>query len=107
MGVLLFAHSRWANQEEILDELKTLLAPLVCTDIDVRVLDRPYKTYYEHDTNIVITNGSQQQQSIHTQWPAYLSFLSIFVLYKIINHSLNQNHICMQREQMAIDARVL
>ena len=40
----------------------------------------------EHDTNIVITNGSQQQQSIHTQWPAYLSFLSIFVLYKIINH---------------------
>ena len=75
VGVLLFAHSRWANQEEILEEIKKLIAPTVCTDIDVRV-DRPYKTYYDRE-EIVIENGSQKKKSIRTRWPAIYAPIDI------------------------------
>ena len=74
VGMLLFAHSRWANQEEILDEIKQIIAPTVCTDIDVRV-DRPYKTYY--DREVVIENGSQKKNSIRTRWPAIYAPIDI------------------------------
>ena len=65
VGVFLYAHSRWANQDEILDEIKALLAPIICTDMDVRV-DRPSRKYFAKSDTIEITNGRQERQTIRT-----------------------------------------
>jgi hypothetical protein len=76
VGVFLYAHIRWANQEEILDEIKELLAPTICTDMDVRV-DRPSRKYYAKSDTIVISHGRQECQTIRTRWPALFAPMDI------------------------------
>ena len=69
VGILLFAHNRWANHDDILGEIQEILAPLTCTDMDIRV-DRPVRTYYAKNDTIEIENGSQKKLTIITKWPA-------------------------------------
>ena len=44
IGHLLFAHNRYVNQEDIIEELKQLIYPTKCDQIDVRVTKS--KEYY-------------------------------------------------------------
>jgi hypothetical protein len=76
VGVFLYAHSRWANQDEILDEIKALIAPIICTDMDVRV-DRPSRKYFAKSDTIEISNGRQERQTIRTRWPAVFAPMDI------------------------------
>ena len=76
VGVFLFAHNHWANQEEMMAEIHQLIAPLQCDDIDVRV-DRPLRTYYAKGETIEIENGRQKRQKIVTRWPALFAPLDI------------------------------
>ena len=81
VGVLLFAHNRWANQEEIIAEIQQLIEPLRCDDIDVRV-DRPAREFYSKDATIEIENGRQKIQKIYTRWPAIYAPVDIVAQLK-------------------------
>ena len=76
VGVFLYAHNHWANQEELIGEIRQLIAPLQCDDIDVRV-ERPLRTYYAKGATIEIEDGRQKRQKIVTRWPAIFAPLDI------------------------------
>jgi hypothetical protein len=81
VGFFLFAHNRWANHDDILGEVKDLIAPLQCTDMDIRV-DRPVRTYYAKDATIEIEHGRQKKLTIITKWPTLYAPLDIATTLK-------------------------
>ena len=51
IGHLLFAHNRYANQDDVISELRNLIYPIHCDQIDVRVT-KTTEFYYEGDKKI-------------------------------------------------------
>ena len=51
IGHLLCAHNRYANQEDVISEIRNLIYPIHCDQIDVRVT-KSTEYYYEDNKKI-------------------------------------------------------
>ena len=66
IGHLLFAHNRFVNQEELVTEIRQLIHPTICRDIDVTVT-KANEFYYEKDKKV----------RIYTRWPTVICPIDI------------------------------
>ena len=60
IGHLMYGHTRFLNQEDIINEIKHLISPTKCNDIDIRTT-KSRETYYDE-------NG--KKQVVITKWPS-------------------------------------
>jgi hypothetical protein len=67
IGHLMYGHTRFMNQEDIIDEIKLLIHPTKCNDIDVRTT-KSKETYYDDDG---------RKQEVITKWPTIVCPIDI------------------------------
>lgn len=60
IGHLLYGHTRFLNQDDIINEIKTLIRPTICNDIDIRTT-KTKEVYYDDDG---------KKQEVITKWPS-------------------------------------
>ena len=60
IGHLLFGHTRFLNQDDIINEIKALISPTKCDEIDIRTT-KSKESYYDEDGN---------RQEVITKWPS-------------------------------------
>ena len=66
IGHLLHAHNRFVNQEELVTEIRQLIHPTICRDIDITIT-KANEYYYEKDKKV----------RIYTRWPTVICPLDI------------------------------
>ena len=66
IGHLLYAHNRFINQEELVTEIRQLIYPTICRDIDVTIM-KANEYYYEKDKKV----------RIYTRWPTVICPIDI------------------------------
>ena len=66
IGHLLYAHNRFVNQEELVKEIKALIHPTICRDIDVTVT-KAHEFFYENDKKV----------RTYTRWPTIICPIDI------------------------------
>lgn len=60
IGHLMYGHTRFMNQDDIINEIQTLISPTKCKDIDIRTT-KSRESYYDD-------NGEKQE--VITKWPS-------------------------------------
>ena len=60
IGHLLYGHTRFLNQDDIINEIKSLISPTICNDIDIRTT-KSKEFYYDEDG---------KKQEVVTKWPS-------------------------------------
>ncbi len=64
IGHLFNAHNRFANQEDIILELRQLLNPIECKDLDV-IVTKPFRCYVDK----LSSANNKKMEKIATRWP--------------------------------------
>ena len=60
IGHLMYGHTRFMNQDDIINEIQTLISPTKCKEIDIRTT-KSKETYYDDDG---------KRQVVITKWPS-------------------------------------
>ena len=66
IGHLLFAHNRFVNQEELVKEIRQLIHPTICKDIDV-IITKAHEYFYDNDKKV----------RTYTRWPTIICPMDI------------------------------
>ena len=66
IGHLLYGHNRFVNQEELVKEIRQLIHPTICKDIDVTVT-KAHEFFYENDKKV----------RTYTRWPTIICPIDI------------------------------
>ena len=60
IGHLMYGHTRFLNQEDIIKEIQHLISPTICNDIDIRTT-KSRESYYDEEG---------KKQEVITKWPS-------------------------------------
>ena len=66
IGNILYAHNRFVNQSDLITEIRQLIHPTICNDIDITVT-KANEYYYEKD----------KKTRVYTRWPTVICPLDI------------------------------